>query len=112
MTRYNLYTKIDESIYKNIYENCRHEVTKKIPTKGEWNFVYGFDHACGFFLQLFPLDEMAEFELEDINGFPESECINLDSMFDYLTGAELGFMLKLFNGNQEHIDMAYMDLSF
>jgi hypothetical protein len=75
---------------------------------GKWNVVYGFDHATGYFLQLFPLDEKAE------EWLPESddECFDIDSMFGGLTGIELAYFLRMFSGNAEHIDLASLDLPF
>jgi hypothetical protein len=75
---------------------------------GKWNVVYGFDHATGYFLQLFPLDEKSEEWLPET----EDECFAVDSMFGGLTGIELAYFLKMFNGNKKHIDLMSLDLPF
>lgn len=74
---------------------------------GTWSVAYGFDHATGYFLQLFPLDKRAEKWLV-WNG--DDECLDISSMFGGLTGIELAYFLKMFDGNAEHIDLASLDL--
>lgn len=59
--------------------------------------AYGYDHACGYFLQLF----------DDAD-----ECVEYDSLFQNLTGAELAYFLSLFGGNPYHIELAYVDMPF
>jgi len=112
MSRYCLNATIDYSFLKQVKDNCNSFISSKFPHKGDWEIAYGFDHACGYFIQFFPKDELAEDCVMYINRGLDEECINLDSMFDRLSGLELGFILKLLHADQNHIDMCYMDLSF
>lgn len=76
---------------------------------GLFSVEYGFDNACGYFLQLFPRDGKAEECLEEMEL---DECIDMDSLFGGITGSDLGYFLKLICGNKNHIDACFMDLPF
>ena len=113
MSRYsvkNIY--IDDFVYDEIKENCFERVYNKFPKKGLFQIVYGFDHACGYFIQFFPEDEIAKINAARINYCSDLDggYIDIDSLFDGLSGSQLGFMLKLFNANEDHVELAYLDL--
>ena len=112
MSRYCLERTIDYSLYKQVKDNCNSFISSKIPTKGFWEIAYGFDRACGYFIQFFPGNELAEDCIIYINRGIDEECINLDSMFDKLSGVELGFILRLLQADKNHVDMCCMDLEF
>ncbi len=77
--------------------------------QGLFSVEYGFDNACGYFLQLFPRNEDAENCMEDMEL---EECIDIDSLFGGITGSDLGYFLKLICGNPNHADACFMDLPF
>ena len=76
---------------------------------GSFDVVYGFDNACGYFLQLFPVTFESENWLEDMDM---TECYSVDSVFDGFSGVELAYFLEIFNGNKNHIDCASVDMPF
>jgi hypothetical protein len=82
---------------------------RSFPSRGTWEIDYGSDEECGWFIQLYPLDSVAE---NYMYAHGEEECIDLDGMFDGFSGYELGYILKLFGGNKEHIDSANLDCEF
>ena len=86
---------------KKVFENCN-KISHKFPSEGMWNFVYGFDHACGYFYQFYPV-------VED----EEEYIMEADSIFDGMSGLELAYVLKLVGcKNQRHIDLASEDWEF
>jgi hypothetical protein len=108
MSRYNLGKKeITHDVWVKIKENCSKQTAFTVPDHGVFDIAYGFDvMGCGYFIQFFN-DE----EPEDENGF--ENVVNIDSMFDNFTGAELGFILQQLEcPHQDHIEMAYLDLEF
>ena len=105
MSRYSIKNiDLNEEKLKKIWEDCSPATSALISESGRYNFVYGLDHACGWFCQIVPLDEN--------NHEIEEEEIDLDGMFTGFTGAELGFLLNLFGGNPQHIELAYLDYGF
>ena len=109
MSRYTEDVEMTDEKYKFIYEMCSENTIYRIPRRGKFALSYGYDHACGWFHQWFPKDELAESELENLQV---EECAGGDSVFDGFTGAELGFLLNLFNLNKDHADLAYLDYAF
>lgn len=107
MSRYNLgiitptYQQVND-----LFDNTQMKGLGNI--KGSFDVFYGYDHACGYFLQLFPEGK----EAEDWLRATESDCWNVDSLFDGLTGADLGYFLNMFHASEEHINGAFLDLSF
>jgi hypothetical protein len=84
-------------------------VFEKLPKVGSHRVVYGWDHACGYFFQFERVD--IEYE-EDYLKF-----IELDYLFDGLTGAETGTILQKLNRENNptvslHTINAFMDLEF
>ena len=60
--------------------------------------AYGYDRVCGYFYQ--------EFDEED-------DCIvDLDSMFNKLTGVKLAERLEDTTARKDHIKKCYLDLPF
>jgi hypothetical protein len=112
MSRYSTTIYVEPENWTSIADNCSKSTAIKFPPVGKYKLAYGLDHAMGWFMQLFPLDDIAETAVEDLMGFPGAECIDFDSMFDSFSGAELGFILKLFGGNEEHANLAYLDYEF
>jgi hypothetical protein len=108
MSRYNLFITINEKDLENLHKNTNSFKNLK-EIRGTFNIVYGYDHACGYFLQFYPNDEIAEFWL--ISQHIE-ECYDLDSIFGGLSGVEIAYFLKMFGGNKRHIDLANMDEGF
>ena len=109
MSRYTL-NNIESTpqIYKQVLENCSTNTSAKFPDCGRWNLAYGFDHACGWFIQLFPKDEIALEFAEELYD----NMINLDAIFNGFSGTELECILTLLNGNQDHIYLAHLNCSF
>lgn len=111
MSRYTLgQVEFNKGIWDDIYDNLGgYRIAIQLPRMGRFEMVYGFDHATGYFVQFFPLNDTAIGETIFIKGRSDEECIDLDSMFSGLTGIDLGYILKVFNGNPTHIDSASMD---
>jgi hypothetical protein len=108
MSRYNLFVTIDEKNLENLHKNTNSFKNLK-EARGTFNVIYGYDYACGYFLQLYPNDEIAELWLISQNI---EECYDLDSIFGGLSGVEIAYFLKMFGGNKRHIDLANMDKDF
>jgi len=109
MSRYNLGTiELTEENREDLWENTN-RFRKLHDIRGRFSAAYGFDHATGYFFQVFPVDEEGESWLEEMDV---EECFGLDSMFDGLTGAELAYFIRMFNGNTEHADLAGLDMPF
>ena len=104
--RYGIIELADEQ-KKSLCEDTR--LTRLGDVYGSFSIEYGFDHACGYFLQLFPRSEEANNCLEDMGV---EECIDMDSLFGGITGSDLGYFLNLIKGNKEHVDACFMDLPF
>lgn len=109
MSRYNL--GVIEPTIENAKDLWDNTITLSTlhDIRGKFKIAYGFDHACGYFLQFFPDNEDAELWLEDVD---REECFGVDSLFDGLTGAELAYFIRMFHGNPEHADLAGLDLDF
>lgn len=97
--------KITKDVLSEVERNCslgtRHEFPK---TEGEYEIAYGLDHACGWFISLVPVMDDGEVDYDN--------AYEMDTLFTGLTGAELGFLLRQFDGNVHHISKAYLDLEF
>lgn len=108
MSRYNLgHVMLNNEQKKCLAEDTRLDILRDI--EGEFSVVYGFDHATGYFLQLYPVDDAAK----DCTGiFGDEECIDIDSLFNGMTGTDLGYFLKMIDENNQHADFAYMDFPF
>lgn len=99
MSRYGLGTiKITEEDVKNLKENCGKPFGEI--NAGEYVIDYGFDHALGYFLMGFDIQE------------PEEVAFDFDYMFHGLDGAMLGYFLKKYKAPKEHIDMCFLDRDF
>lgn len=111
MSRYFAGTiKLDEQTLSEIEENVKVKIYNKIVELGlvsEWSVSYGYDHACMYFFQ---------FNKVTIDDFEGEKCVDIDYLFDSLSGAETGYLLtKFFPENYmiiSHADMAFMDLGF
>lgn len=111
MSRYFAGTiKLEEQTLSEIEENVKVNIYNKILELGfvsEWEVSYGFDHACMYFIQ---------FNKVTIDDFEGEECVDIDYLFDSLSGAETGYLLKKFFPKNmmvgSHSDMAYLDLGF
>ena len=111
MSRYFAGTiKMDENTLSEIEENVKINIYNKISELGfvsDWNVSYGYDHACMYFIQ---------FEKITIDDFEGEKCIDIDYIFDNLSGAETGYLLKKFFPKNmmigSHSDMAFLDLGF
>ena len=67
------------------------------PVIGSYSVSYGFDHACGYFIQLMDITD------EDL-------FYDLDSLFTGLTGVKLGYFLKKYSINSIHSQTCFLDL--
>lgn len=111
MSRYFAGTiKLDGQTLSEIEENVKVNVYNKISELGfvsEWEVLYGFDHACMYFIQ---------FNKVTIDDFEGEQCVDIDYLSDNLSGAETGYLLKKFFLKnimiKSHSDMAYLDLGF
>lgn len=111
MSRYFAGTiKLDESTLSEIEENVKVNIYNRISELGfvsEWKVSYGFDHACMYFIQ---------FNKVTIDDFEGEECVDIDYLFDSLSGAETGYLLKKFFPNDHMVNsranMASLDLGF
>lgn len=111
MSRYFAGTiKLEEQTLSEIEENVKMNIYNKILELGfvsEWEVSYGFDHACMYFIQ---------FNKVTIDDFEGGQCVDIDYLFDSLSGAETGYLLKKFFPKNHmiisHADMAYMDCGF
>lgn len=128
MSRYVLgYMDFNSKLVDNLAENAHWDNTK-LPQKGTFQIIYGFDHAMGYFCQMFPVEEVAELEVERLCGYLQ-ECLDFDSMFTKLSGVKLGSLLKKYNEEKypnyeksghyydliasiKHMDNCFMDLPF
>lgn len=86
-------------------ESCssvKYDIYKRLPTRGNWSLIYGFDHAVGYFIQ---------FESND-----EADIIDIDYLFDKLSGKETAIILNAFCESSDtlkiHIDDAMEDIPF
>ena len=108
MSRYTMHNvTVTKDMFDKVVELCSTTTSARFPAGGNWEIAYGFDHAVGYFLSFYPVSEGALLYVRD-----EDDVIDLDSMFTHFTGAELGYLLSLFNGDRNHIDLAYLDLEF
>ena len=103
-------TKMNEQLLSEIEENVKVKIYNKIVELGfvsEWSVSYGYDHAGMYFIQ---------FEKITIDDFEGEKCIDIDYIFDNLSGAETGYLLKKFFPKNMMIgsraEMAYMDCGF
>ena len=111
MSRYFAGTiKLEEQTLSEIEENVKMNIYNKILELGfvsKWEVSYGFDHACMYFIQ---------FNKVTIDDFEGGQCVDIDYLFDSLSGAETGYLLKKFFPKNHmiisHADMAYMDCGF
>ncbi len=72
--------------------------------QGEVTIAYGYDHAVGYFIMVYPYD------IEDFEPDMEDLLLDLDTTFDSLTGSQLATMLRDYGcKNLRHIDAARMD---
>lgn len=110
MSRYRSGTNLEftHDVLVGIRENCPH--IRIYGMGGRWRIAYGFDHAMAWFVQFYPCDDKAQEYLNERED--DIDCIGFDYVFDNLTGYELGYILKLFNCQQEHIDACFLDLEF
>lgn len=112
MTRYNVtnLVELSDEDKENLFLNT---ITLRplSDSEGKWEIVYGFDNAMGYFLQLWPVDEKAITWFGNAYNWDE-ECFDFDSIYHGLTGPELAYFLQMVSGNTQHIEMAYLDLSF
>lgn len=100
MSRYSLGNVfITEEVINAVKEDCGKRTSKNFPIYGEYDCSYGFDYACGYFIQFISLEK------EDVS-------YDLDTFFTGLTGSELSYILKFYKACKEHIDNALLDLSF
>lgn len=126
MSRYVLGTiSFTQSLVNDLSENAKWK-TSSLPNDGTFQVVYGFDHAVGYFCQLFPTDPIAEFQTQKLCG--EESCFDFDSLFSELSGVKLGYLLKKYNNENfpmkdgeylnvgalsiRHQDACFMDLPF
>ena len=99
MSRYGLGTiKITEEDANKLNEDCGRPLNRI--KSGEYIVDYGFDHALGYFLMGFDIQE------------PEEVAFDFDSIFHGLTGSSLGCFLKKYKAPKEHIDMCFLDRDF
>lgn len=113
MSRYSWDIEITKDINNKLYESFFYtDLWCKIPKTGKFKFVYGFDHATAWFCQFYGDDEDGKEEVISICGFEESECINLDYMFNNLMHYDLGVLIEIFEGNPDHIQSCFNDLAF
>lgn len=99
MSRYGLGTiKITEEDVNKLNEDCGRPLNRI--KSGEYIVDYGFDHALGYFLMGFDIQE------------PEEVAFDFDSMFHGLTGSGLAYFLHMYNASEAHIYMASMDREF
>ena len=103
-------TRIDEQTLSEIEENVKVKIYNKIVELGfvsEWSVSYGYDHACMYFIQ---------FEKITIDDFEGEKVIDIDYLFDGLSGKETGYLLKKFFPENimvvSRAEMAYMDCGF
>lgn len=89
MSRYSLGKfSCNKSVLSVIEEGVKESIFKEIPKNGNWLVYYGYDRmAVGYFIQFKNIDEPE-------NDGKEPEYINLDYMFDGLTGLELGHIMR------------------
>ena len=90
MSRWTKKVEITEEIQKEL-----EKLTNTIFKIGKYELAYGYDHATFYFYQFF--DSNDEIYLEE------------DTLFEGLSGARLGGILKLFDC-QPHSMMCYLDL--
>lgn len=103
-------TKMNEQLLSEIEENVKVKIYNKIVELGfvsEWSVSYGYDHACMYFIQ---------FEKITIDDFEGEKVIDIDYLFDGLSGKETGYLLKKFFPENimvvSRAEMAYMDCGF
>lgn len=71
---------------------------------GRYTVAYGFDHALGYFFQVFD----NTIEDEDPVGLVIDEC----STFTKMGNGKMIELMQKYNVNQDHIDRVVLDLSF
>lgn len=104
MSRYNVENMVDAKIFEDGITG--------LPRSGMWAISYGFDNACGYFVQFFPVGDTACRVCETMTG-EYNGCVDLDSMFSGLTGAKLGSILQKIEGvEQQTVDACFLDLPF
>lgn len=77
-----------------------------------YDVSYGYDHACYYFVQLEPNEVIEEVldEPDEENEWPE--VIDIDSVFDGLTGSDLGYFLRKCGAPHDHVENCFLDLPF
>lgn len=99
MSRYRLgITHIENKTIEKFKEDCGRPLDQL--KAGHYDIYYGFDHALGYFLMGFDIQE------------PEEVAFDFDYMFHGLTGSSLGCFLKKYKAPKEHIDMCFLDKDF
>lgn len=84
------------------------------PKWGKWHVEYGFDYVLGYFLQLWPADEISEGIIKNV----QCECFDYDSLTKNFTGSKLAHFLKLIAQEQDdemllkHAENAFLDIPF
>lgn len=103
-------TKLTEEILLDIEDNVKvniYDIILSLGTVSEWNVVYGYDHACMYFIQ---------FEKITIDDFEGEQVVDIDYLFDGLNGKEIAYLLRVLLPKsimaKSHSDLAYMDCGF
>lgn len=112
MSRYIIQNvELSDDAKRELYENT--ETIKYLADiEGMWEVAYGFDSGFGYFLQLWPINEVSIRFFGELTDWDE-ECFDFCSILNGLRGAELAFFLQQIGcKEQNHINMAYLDCSF
>ena len=75
-----------------------------VKLEAQKEFVYGFDHALGYFYELW------DYSL----GKEDDECLLEDKsyLFNKLSKIEMAGVMTKYRVNEEHIEKVFLDLSF
>ena len=104
-------TTSNETCLENIKKNVKDKVYEKIEKLGcfrKYNVVYGFDHACFYFIQFEKILNNLDFDAEQI--------VDIDTVFDGLTGNEFSNIIKKIlpenSVRVSHCTLASLDMEF
>jgi hypothetical protein len=78
-----------------------------------YDVCYGFDHVAYYFVQLEPSDHCFDeivVESDEKDEWPE--VIDIDNIFDGLTGSDLGYFLRKCGAPHDHVENCFLDLPF
>ena len=112
MSRYNLNKTVflSEEFVSDLLDMTRSFKRLADRVGSVYDVSYGYDHAFYYFVQLEPeeIESASLDEYEEESEWPM--VIDIDSVFDGLTGSDLGYFLRKVGAPYDHIENCFLDL--